>query len=439
MKIEFNALFPQSMARWFAGLAVGSFLSAATVAPGADWPQYRGANHDGASTEKISKNWPADGPRQVWKQSLTAGHGSFAIGLGKAFTLVQRPIAGQSQEVCVALDASTGKELWASPLGRAKYDGGGDDGTPDNRGGDGPRSTPTIDGDRVYVLSGYLSLSCLQAETGQAVWTHDLSQEYGGKVITWQNAASPLIDGDIIFVNGNSPGQTLLGLHKKDGSLAWKGQDDKMTHATPVAATLLDTRQVIFFAQSGLVSVVPETGAVLWRYKFPYNVSTAASPVVAGDIVFCSAGYGVGSGAVKIAKSGEGFTATEIWRLPGNKFSNHWSTPVYREGYLYGLFGFKEHGKCPLKCLDMATGKEMWSKDGFGPGGTLWVDGQILVLGDKGQLVLVEASPKVYAEVARCQALAGKCWNCPAISNGRIYARSTKEGVCLDVATVSGQ
>ncbi|MCL5097066.1 MAG: PQQ-like beta-propeller repeat protein [Candidatus Omnitrophica bacterium] len=434
MKNERCAQLSKSICRFAAGFAAGGFLIGTTALRGADWPQYRGPDHDGVSTDKILDSWPVDGPRKLWQVPLTDGFSSFAIGQGKAFTLVARTIDGQKQEVCVALDLDSGKELWAAPLGQAKYEGGGDEGAPDNRGGDGPRSTPTIDGDRIYTLSAYLVLTCFEANTGKVIWSRDLLKEYGGKIITWENAASPLIDGDLIFVNCNAPNQTLLGLHKEDGSLAWKGQNDSMTQATPIAATILGVRQVLFFTQSGLVSVAPQTGDVLWRYKFPYNVSTASSPVVAGDIVYCSAGYGVGSGAVRITKSGDQFLATEIWRIPGNKFCNHWSTPVYSNGYLYGLFGFKEHGKCPLKCLDIATGKEMWSHPGFGPGGTLLVDGKVLVLGDKGQLALVAATPKEYIEEARCQAVSGKCWNSPAISNGKLYARSTKEGVCLDLS-----
>lgn len=398
----------------------------------ADWPQYRGPHHDGISTEQIATSWPADGLKAVWKTPMTDGFSSLVIGNGIASTLVKRTVDGEDQEVCVGFNADTGKEIWATPLGIAKYDGGGESGTPENRGGDDPRSTPSIDQEQVYVLSAQLKLSCLEASSGKALWSKDILKEYGGKMISWQNAASPLVLDQWIFVNSTAPGKSLMAFNKKDGSLAWAAQDDKMTHATPIAATILGVRQVIFFTQSGLVSVVPENGNVLWRYKFPYNVSTAASPVAAGDIVYCSAGYNVGGGAVKITKSDAGFTATEIWRTP-NKTINHWSTPVYQDGYLYGPFSFKEFGKGAIKCIEVATGKEMWSKDGFGPGGVLLVNGNLLILSDKGELVLAKASPKEYQETARFQAVAGKCWNVPSIANGRIYARSTKEGACFEV------
>lgn len=206
-----------------------------------------------------------------------------------------------------------------------------------------------------------------------------------------------------------------------------------MTHSTPTAATILGVRQVIFFTQKGLVSTEPKTGRVLWRFPFRYSTSTAMTPVVGGDLVYCSNGYGVGSAACKITKSGNAFTATQVWFEPPKTFNSHWSTPVFKDGYLYGLFGFKEYGRCPMKCVEMATGKVMWSQEGFGPGGTILVGGdKLLALGDAGQLVLVQATPKNYSELARAKILEGKCWSTPVVSNGHVYARSSKEAVCLD-------
>jgi outer membrane protein assembly factor BamB len=420
------------MTKLILGFAVGGV--AGSVALAVDWAQYRGPNHDGSSPEKILDQWPSSGLHPVWTAPLTAGFSSMSLGGGKAFTLVQRQVDGVAQEVCVALDASSGKELWAAPLGVAKYDKGGDTGTSDNNGGDGPRSTPSVDDGRVYALSARLVLSCLGARSGKVLWQKDLIKEYAGRNIGWQNAASPLIDGNLVFVGGGGPGQSMLAFNKTNGNLVWKAHDEKITHASPVAATILGVRQIIFFMQSGLVSVKPEDGAVLWRYPFRYSVSTAASPVVSGDIVYCSAGYGVGASACRVTKTDEGFKATQLWFKPAKELNNHWSTPVCRDGYIYGLFGFKEFGKCPLKCVELATGKEMWSKDGFGPGNCLWVDGKLVVLSDAGDVVLVKASPDGYTELGRTHAVAGKCWSSPALANGRLYVRSTKEGACLELA-----
>jgi outer membrane protein assembly factor BamB len=399
-----------------------------------DWPQYRGANHDGISTETIRTNWSQEVPRQIWKIPLDPALSSFSISGGKAFTMVRRPVNGQDQEFCVALNADTGAELWASaPLGIADYPNGGVGSD------DGPRSTPSVDGDRLYVLTSYLRLYCLGITNGAIVWSRDLVAEYGSTVIAWQSAASALIEGDLVFVIGNAPGTCLVAFHKSDGSEAWKGQSDIMTQASPVAATIAGVRQVIFFAQSGLVSVAPDTGSVLWRYPFPFSVSTAASPVVGNDIVYCSATYGMGAGAVRISSSGSQLATNQVWRTPGDNM-NHWATPVFYNGYLYGVYG---ESAASLRCVEMATGAKKWTQSGVGLGEVLFVTGHVLVLTENGYLLLVKPDPTAYVEVARFRALDGsqgstpnlvRCWNVPAISNGRIYVRSTTEAVALDVS-----
>ena len=397
----------------------------------ADWPQYRGPNQDGISLERLPvKAWPVSGLPQIWKAPTSTGFSSFSIGGGSVFTIVAREVEGVKREACVALDAASGNERWAALMCPAKYTGGGDSGG----GGDGPRSTPTFNEGLVYVYDSQLLLQCLDARDGRVVWSKDIVKEFAGRNISWQSAVSPVVDGKLVLIPGGGPGQSLLAFDKKTGALAWKAQDDKMTHATPVVATLGGVRQLICFMQKGLLSVELATGKALWSYPFKYVTSTAASPVVCGDLVYCSAGYGVGAGLVKVAHAGSEFTATEVWRKE-DKLVNHWSTPVFKDGYLYGVFGFKEYNRAALKCMELQTGKEMWSKEGFGPGNVILVDGHLLALGDRGQLVLVKAVPEAYSEVSRMQAVGGKCWSTPAYVEGRIYVRSTTEGVCLN-ATV---
>ncbi|HTA30750.1 MAG TPA: PQQ-binding-like beta-propeller repeat protein, partial [Candidatus Cybelea sp.] len=386
---------------FFFALTLALAGSVVCEAGAGDWSQFRGPNHDGTSPEKILTSWPGSGLREIWKTPMTDGFSGITLGDGKAFTLESRDVNGATEEVCVALDAGTARELWAVPLGIAKYEGGGEKGTKDNSGGDGPRSTPTYDGGKVYTYSSQMILKSMDAASGRQIWACDLKREHAGNNITWESAASPLIDGDLVYVAAGGPGEALLAFDKNDGHVVWKGQDDKMTQSTPVLASILGVRQVIFFTQNGLVSVVPATGAVLWRFPFRYQTSTAISPVVCGDIVYCSAAYGVGTSACKISKSADGFAAEQIWHQPANVLANHWSTPVYSQGYLYGISGQAKFGKAPLVCVEAATGKVVWSHDGFGPGGCTLVDGSVLVLSDAGDLVLVKASPDSYQEVAR--------------------------------------
>jgi outer membrane protein assembly factor BamB len=280
-----------------------------------------------------------------------------------------------------------------------------------------------------------LVLSCLNATNGAVVWSKDLMALYGSTMISWQNAASPVVENGLVIVNANVPNKSLLALRAADGSLAWQtSASDKMTQATPVPVTLLGARQVIFYAQSGLVAVNPTNGAVLWRYACTYNgTSIAASPVVAGDLVYCSAAYNTGARAVRVSRTGGAFRTNQVWRLSG-ALQNHWATPVYCQGYLYGLYGYGNTSDAPLECVDPATGTELWSVAGFGFGGVVVVGKVILVLTAGGDLVVIEPDPGSYREIARYHALSGPCWNVPAVSNGRVYARSTTQTVALDVS-----
>ena len=426
-----------------AAIGAMSLTLSATAARAADWPQYRGPNHDGTTADTVSSKWPASGPKELWRVKVGPGLGSFAVAGDGAYLFV----AKDGKDTCVKLDAATGKEKWAAVV---------DDRTSSDKEGNGgkmPRSTPAVDGDKVYLLTTYLKLICLNAADGSVAWKHDLMSEFEGRNITWDNAASPVVDGDKVFVAGGGAGQSLLAFDKKTGSVAWKTGDVKITHASPTVATIGGVRQVIFFTQSGLVAVGADTGNELWRFPFPYHVSTASSPIVGGknnDIVYCSAGYGSGTGACKVTKSGDKFTAAELWfaKDPGKKGAfvvNHWTTPVYKDGYIYGIYGFKDWINSPLKCVDITTGKDVWSEAGFGSGGgTVLAGNDLVVQSDTGWIVLVEATPKGYHKLAAVEALhpqkpydtsvQERCWTMAVVAGGRIYARSTSEAVCLDVA-----
>lgn len=395
-----------------------------------DWPQFRGPNGDGTTTERIRTNWPTTPPRLLWKTAVTDGFSSVAVSQGKVLTLVRRSVNGQPQEVCIALNADTGRELWARALGGAQYDSGG--GT-----GDGPRSTPAIRGDRVYVFTALMVLACLDLNDGRVIWSKDLLDLYGGRNIAWQNSASPLVENERVIVNCDARNRTLLALNAADGSKAWQSAtEDRMTHATPVPTTLFGTRQVIFYAQSGLVSVNPTNGTVLWRQSATYNgTSAAASVAIADNLVYASADYGTGARVVRVNKSGATFSATQIVRK-SNDLENHWSTPVHHGGYVFGCYGkYSDAGPdAPLECYRLDTLDFMWSEPGFGHAGGLIAQDTLMMLTERGQLVLIEPAASVYTELGRFQAVSGKCWNVPAVSGGRIYVRSVRELAAYDVS-----
>ena len=231
----------------------------------------------------------------------------------------------------------------------------------------------------------------------------------------------------MVYVAGGGADQTFLAFNKNTGDVIWKTGDETMTHATPHITHIDGKKQIIFFMQSGLVSLDPTDGKELWRRKFKFSVSTAASPITEDDQVYCSAGYGVGAGLFKVTGEPE---AEKVWLKP-NKLMNHWSTPLVKDGYIYGIFEFKKYGKAPLQCVEMATGEIKWSERGFGPGNCILVGDKLVVLSDAGELVIVAAKPDSYDELSRTKVLEGKCWSTPAFSDGRVYLRSTSEGACV--------
>lgn len=410
--------------RAFIPLAALTFSATA-----ADWPQYRGPNGDGSTPESLPARWPS-APKMLWKVPAGTGFSSFIVSGAWCFAIEGKG----ADEVLVARDAATGKEKWTASLGPAKYQGGGDAGTNDNKGGDGPRSSPTLAGKLVVAMHSDLILSAFDALTGKPVWKVDLIKDHAGKNISWSNAASPLLEGGVLYVAGGGPGQTYLALNPLTGAVIAKAGDDTMTHATPIATTILGQRQIIFFMKSGLTALEPKTLKQLWHADFPFNVSTAASPVVAGDYVYCSAGYNVGAAGFKISKAGTEWKAEQVMRVPQKPLANHWSTPVLFNGHLYGMFQFKEYGSGPVKAVKLPDGDIKWEKPGFGPGHViLTAGGGLLALSDAGELVGITASPDGYKELGRLKVLDGKCWTTPVLSNGRVFVRSTKEAACVQL------
>jgi outer membrane protein assembly factor BamB len=319
-------------------------------------------------------------------------------------------------------------------VGIAKYRGGADSGAEGNKGGDGPRCTPAVSAGRVYVYSAHMQFHCLDSANGKTVWKKEIIKDFAGHNIDWESAMSPVIDGNLVYIAGGGPDQAMLAFNKTTGEVAWKTGTDAMTQATPVVTTIEGVRQVIFFMQSGLVAVDAANGKALWRFPFPFKVATACCPIVSGNIIFCTAGYEIGGAACRISKSGDAFEAKELWRIKGNSVvASLWSPPVCRDGYLYGMISFKQFGRGPLKCVELSTGAVKWEKPGFGAGNVILAGNELVALADDGQVALIEATPEGYKELARTKAIEGKCWTTPALGNGHLYVRSTKEAACFDI------
>jgi outer membrane protein assembly factor BamB len=405
---------------------------------GADWPQFRGSNHDGVSTDHINPQWSGAVTNPLWVRSFPNSLCGFVVGGARAFTQINQNINSAAREVCVGLSITDGAELWATAVDDAYY--------PDGFVGydDGPRTTPSFDSGSVFVLTSYLKLYRLDASGGAVIWQKDLVALYDGTVIRYQNAASPLIEGGLIYLNANCGSSSLMALRTSDGSVAWRTQNDALTHSTPVLATLQGVRQLIFATGSGLVSLNPVTGAVLWRCNYPsswtYNplYTMAVSPVVNQDMVFMSAVKtdGYGSFVTRVTLASSVWTTTQLWSASDP--STAFITPVARDGCVYGTFGAENNSPTnQLKCVNMLNGAVKWSQAGFGRGGLLMVGNYLMALTETGQLVLAQVNTNTYVEVGRFQALPTsnvKCWNVPAIADGKVYVRSTSYGAAYDLS-----
>jgi outer membrane protein assembly factor BamB len=412
--------------RFGVGTAVLAFIATLPGRPAhaEDWPRWRGPRLDGISWETgLLKEWPKDGPRQLWKTSLSGGFSTVVVADGRVFTQTKE----KNQEVVVCLDAATGEDLW-----RYRYDcdyathrtftGGG---MPPSR--TGPRATPTVDGDRVYSLGATGTLLCLEAKTGKKVWQQDLLQVAGRNCPTHGYSNSPLVVGDRIFVNPGGPnGKSLAALDKKDGRVVWQALDDPIGQSSAVWAEVNGSPQVIFFTGAGAVGVTPQDGKLLWRYpwKTQYDLNIA-TPIYADGKVFVSSDYGTGGAVFRLTDKAEPET---VWNA--KSMHNHFSSSVLHEGHLYG---FSENR---LRCVDFQTGEVKWDKPGLGKGSVALADGQLIALGDHGELVLAKATPAGYTEVSRCQVFDKSIltWTVPVVSGGRLFVRHENGLVALDLS-----
>jgi outer membrane protein assembly factor BamB len=398
-------------------LTAGSPTSAPQAPAVGAWPQYRGPHQDGVSRETgLAREWPAGGPKVLWKRPLTGGYSSVAVADGRLYTQTKE----KNEEIVLCLDAGTGRTLWEFRY-PCDYD---EHPTMDQRFKSGPRATPTIDGEHVYTLGTTGLLHCLAAKTGKKVWQRDLLELAKRKIPEFGYCGSPLIVGDRLFVHpGGEQGNSLAALHKKDGRVLWQALDDPIGYSTPIHITFNGAPQLIHFTARGAVAVTPDAGKLLWRYDWKTDFDlNVAMPIYADGKVFLSSNYGRGCALLQLKPAGD---PEEVYT--SLVMQNHFNTSVLFEGHLYGFSNDR------LRCVEFATGRMKWDKTGLRRGSLLIADGHLIALGERGELVLAEATPKAYVEKSRFQALDGICWTVPVLAGGRLYVRNERQLIAFNV------
>jgi outer membrane protein assembly factor BamB len=387
---------------------------------GADWPQFLGPTRNGVSTESgLLQQWGEKGPAVLWEKAVGEGYSSPVVS-GQRLILFHRV---GDEEVVECLDAIDGRPKWKYAYPTTYQDALGK--------GNGPRSTPVVADGKVYTLGAEGFLHCLDLEKGAKVWSRELLRDYKPKKSYFGVGTSPLVEGDLVLVNVGGKGAGIVAFNKTDGKEIWKATEHDASYSSPVAATIDGVRHVVFFTREGVVSVDPANGAVRcskhWRARIDASVN-AATPVVVGDQVFVSSSYSTGALLAKIKKD----NLEEVWSND-ESLSCHFDTPVYRDGHLYGFDGREEAGAV-LRCIEMKTGKVKWGEKGFGCGSMIVVEGNLLLMSEKGDLVLFEATPEKYKEKARAAVLAEPVRANLALANGRLYGRDNKKLVCWELS-----
>ena len=392
----------------------------------ADWPQWRGPDRDEISREKgLLKKWPAAGPRVLWTfNDAGTGYSGIAVVGNRLFTMG----ADSSTENVYAIDVETHKKVWSTPIA-ARFSNGW---------GDGPRGTPTVDGDLLYAMGGQGELVCVESVTGKKIWHVNMRKDLGGDMMSgWGYTESPLVDGNHIICTPGGAKGTLAALDKKTGKVAWRSKafTDKAAYSSVVMATVCGIKQYVQLTGNNVFGIAADDGRLLWSY--PHQTRTAAipTPIVFDDCVFVSSGYGTGCTLVKLTPSGNEIKAEKVYA--NKNMTNHHGGVVRVGDYLYGY----SDGKGWV-CQEFKTGNTAWESKKLGKGCVTYADGGLYCYAENdGTVVLIDASPQGWNERGRFKLpketqldrKKGKIWTHPVVANGRLFLRDQDLMFCLDV------
>lgn len=378
------------------------------ISGAADWPQWRGVKRDGHSAETgLLKKWPAGGPKLAKKiEGLGGGYSGVAVVGGKIYTMGD--IDGACRVLAVGAD---GRKAWATEVGEA----GGHQKYP------GPRATPTVDGDRLYTLTQFGDLICLETKTGKLVWRKNLETDFQGAMMSgWRYSESVLVDGDKVVCTPGGAGGAVVALRKSDGSEIWRCKEftDPAGYSSIVIMELGNARQYAQLTGESLAGIEAATGKLLWRADRAGKTAVITTPVFKDNLIFVTSSYNIGCNLFKVSSAGGRFSAEEVYA--SKDMMNHHGGVVLVGNHVYGT------GNNELICMEMATGKVAWKDASVGKGSIACADGMLIVRGERGPVALVRANPSRYEELGRFDQpdrSAEKAWPHPVIADGKLYLR----------------
>ncbi len=380
-----------------------------------DWPEFRGVLRDGVVTGvSISTDWSTV-PKLLWKQRIGPGWGSCAIVGERIFTQEQRG----TDEAVVCYSVKDGRELWTH-TDQSRFE--------EVVAGAGPRATPTFHNSRIYTLGANGLLNCLQAATGEKIWSADTAKVADAAIPAWGFSGSPLIVGDMAFVLLGTPtGSAMLAYDALTGEKRWTAGPGNHTYSSPHLATIAGVEQILSMTDAGLTSFNPATGAVLWDYEWPMkDAFRVLQPLVIGDTVLVASNM-EGCRLIRVTHDADAWSTKEVWKsLDINPNFNDY---VAHNGFLYG---FDAQMFC---CIDLATGKRTWKRGRYGFGQVLLVkdQGLLVIQAESGVVALVEANATAHVERGKFTALEGKTWNHPVVAHGKLFVRNGEEIACFDM------
>jgi outer membrane protein assembly factor BamB len=402
------------------------------VAAAADWPQWRGPDRSNLSKDTgLLKAWPKDGPKLVWtSEDAGIGFSGVAVVGDRVYTLG----GDETNDFALALDAKTGKKVWVAPVGSFVK----------NRYGSGPRSTPTVDGDHLYVLSSDGHLVCLKAAGGDKVWSVDLRKDLKGTLPNWNYSESPLVDGDQLVCTPGGQGGSLAAFDKKTGKLLWRSTEltDTAGYSSIVPTEVGGVRQYVQLTMKGVAGVAPKDGKLLWYYRNErYKTAVIPTPVVHDNYVYAVAGYGAGPVLLELSPDGTKMQAKQLYDDATHVMDNKHEGVVRVGDYVYGWSDKGRGGD--WVCQEFKTGKKVWSSDKLGRGSLTCADGCLYCYSeDKGTVVLVPASPDGWTEKGRFtiprytskrREWNNNIWTHPVVANGKLYLRDQELLFCFDL------